>query len=192
MNKKSLAKTDKGQESTLKFEPDKGSKLKLDANKKDECKKIFIKALATGDHDLQMRVLNDIAFTYKGVQSSEGLASNKLLADACTEIIEALYEAEPQNAFERMLLSQMIGVHQVAMRALQNAMLKDQWGEAIDININRANKLLRTFTAQMEALRRHRTGGQQKVLVEHVTVNDGGQAAFVGEVGSREGGKNEK
>jgi hypothetical protein len=29
---------------------------------------------------------------------------------------------------------------------------------------------------QLEALRRYRNGGQQKVIVEHVTVNQGGQA----------------
>ena len=35
------------------------------------------------------------------------------------------------------------------------------------------NKLARTFTAQMEALRKHRNGGQQKVTVEHVHVHAG-------------------
>ena len=34
---------------------------------------------------------------------------------------------------------------------------------------------------QMEALKRYRTGGQQRVIVEHVTVNAGGQA-IVGSV----------
>ena len=29
---------------------------------------------------------------------------------------------------------------------------------------------------QMEALKKYRTGGEQKVTVEHVTVNSGGQA----------------
>ncbi len=43
------------------------------------------------------------------------------------------------------------------------------------------NKLARTFAAQVEALRRHRTGGEQKVTVEHVTVTEGGQA-IVGSV----------
>jgi hypothetical protein len=36
----------------------------------------------------------------------------------------------------------------------------------------------------MEALKRYRTGGQQKVIVEHVTVNEGGQA-IVGHVNGR-------
>jgi len=30
------------------------------------------------------------------------------------------------------------------------------------------NKLARTFTVQMEALKRYRTGGEQKVTVQHV------------------------
>lgn len=49
------------------------------------------------------------------------------------------------------------------------------------------NKLARTFATQMEALKRYRTGGQQKVTVEHVTVNSGGQA-IVGVVTSGGGG----
>jgi hypothetical protein len=43
------------------------------------------------------------------------------------------------------------------------------------------NKLAKTFTTQMEALKRYRMGGQQKVTVEHVTVQTGGQA-IVGNV----------
>ena len=41
---------------------------------------------------------------------------------------------------------------------------------------NLAVKLLRTFTTQLEALQRYRGKGQQKVTVEHVNVNAGGQA----------------
>jgi hypothetical protein len=43
------------------------------------------------------------------------------------------------------------------------------------------NKLARTFTAQLEALKRYRTGGEQKVTVQHVSVSEGGQA-IVGNV----------
>lgn len=39
----------------------------------------------------------------------------------------------------------------------------------------------------MEALKRYRTGGQQKVMVEHVTVQAGGQA-IVGNVSQVPGG----
>ena len=45
----------------------------------------------------------------------------------------------------------------------------------------RPNKLARTFAAQVEALKRYRSGGEQTVRIEYVTVNDGGQA-IVGNV----------
>jgi len=46
------------------------------------------------------------------------------------------------------------------------------------VNLIERNSL---YAVQMEALKRYRTGGQQRVIVEHVTVNAGGQA-IVGSV----------
>jgi len=55
------------------------------------------------------------------------------------------------------------------------------------------NKLARTYAAQVEALKRYRSRGDQTVRVEHVTVNEGGQA-IVGNVnhGGRGSLKNEE
>ena len=54
-------------------------------------------------------------------------------------------------------------------------------------------KLARTFAAQVEALKRYRSGGEQTVTVQHVHVAEGGQA-IVGNVTAPEpgGGANEK
>jgi hypothetical protein len=41
-----------------------------------------------------------------------------------------------------------------------------------------AARLMKTFVMQIELLRRLRNGGQQFVRVEHVHVNDGGQAVI--------------
>jgi len=49
------------------------------------------------------------------------------------------------------------------------------------------NKLARTFSAQVEALRRYRSGGEQRMIVEHVNVGEGGQA-IIGNVNSTGGG----
>jgi hypothetical protein len=38
--------------------------------------------------------------------------------------------------------------------------------------------LLRAYAAQVEALRRLRNGGSQTVRIEHVHVNEGGQAVI--------------
>jgi hypothetical protein len=46
---------------------------------------------------------------------------------------------------------------------------------------NAFNKLARTFAAQVEALKRYRSGGEQRMVVQHVNVAEGGQA-IVGNV----------
>jgi hypothetical protein len=49
-----------------------------------------------------------------------------------------------------------------------------------------AARLLRAYATQVEALRRLRNGGSQTVRVEHVHVNEGGQA-LIGNVKSISG-----
>jgi hypothetical protein len=93
---------------------------------------------------------------------------------------------EPKDQVETMLAAQMAAVHNATMtfaRRLNNVDNIPQQDSA-----ERAfNKLARTFAAQVEALKRYRTGGQQRVIVEHVTVNSGGQA-IVGSVAVPGGG----
>ncbi|MGJ0507227.1 MAG: hypothetical protein ACR652_08840 [Methylocystis sp.] len=52
-----------------------------------------------------------------------------------------------------------------------------------DSAINGLTKLTRTFAAQLEALKRYRSNGEQKVTVQRVNVSEGGQA-IVGNVSS--------
>lgn len=100
-----------------------------------------------------------------------------------------LHGLKPQNELEGMLAVQMIGVHNAAMTCLRRVMLDGQTSTGREININLATKLLRTYAAQLEALKSYRTGGQQRMTVEHVHVNDGGQA-IIGNV--NKGGNDEK
>ena len=53
---------------------------------------------------------------------------------------------------------------------------KSQTIDTKNLVFNSANKLTRTYTMQMEALNRYRGKGQQKMTVEHVHINSGGQA----------------
>jgi hypothetical protein len=104
-------------------------------------------------------------------------------------IIPLMKAIGPKNELETMLACQMIGVHHMSMQMMKRAMLPDQTVDGVNFNVNRATKLTRTFIAQMEALDKHRGKGQQKITVEHVTVNEGGQAV-VGNVG--QGGRDEQ
>lgn len=82
----------------------------------------------------------------------------------------------PKDELEGLLAVQMIGVHNLAVQCLERASRKGQAPLIIDANVNRATKLLRTFTMQMEALNRHRGKIGHQMVVGNVNVNEGGQA----------------
>jgi len=112
----------------------------------------------------------------------QAICSNRVMA--------LLHGIQPQDEIEGMLAVQMVGVHNLAMETLKRAMLGGQSFDGKDVNVSQATKMMRVFVAQMEALKKYRTGGEQKMIVEHVHVNEGGQA-IVGTV-NQGGGKNNK
>jgi hypothetical protein len=97
---------------------------------------------------------------------------------------------QPRDQIETMLAAQMAAVHNATMtfarrlNHVENIQQQDSAERAF-------NKLARTFAAQIEALKRYRSTGEQKVTVEHVTVNEGGQA-IVGNVTHAPGGGRSK
>ena len=118
-----------------------------------------------------------------------GSKNGKPVEDDVNFVLAVVKGVEPRDQFEAMLAAQMAAVHIQTMasaRKLANAKYLPQQDSAE----RGFNKLARTYTMEMDALKRYRTGGQQKVTVEHVTVNEGGQA-IVGNVatGGRGNGK---
>ena len=90
----------------------------------------------------------------------------------------------PRDELEGVIAAQLLAAHNAAMECYRRAMLGEQSVEGRRENLNHVNKLSRTYALLLEALNRHRGKGQQKVTVEHVHVNAGGQA-IVGVVDSR-------
>ena len=96
---------------------------------------------------------------------------------------------DPRDQMEAMLAAQMGAVHVATMAFARKLNHVDNIPQQ-DSAERAFNKLARTFAMQMEALKRYRTGGQQTVVVQHVTVSDGGQAIVGGTVtagGGRKG-----
>lgn len=91
----------------------------------------------------------------------------------------------PRDQLETLLAAQMAAVHMATMDFSGRLVNADNLSQR-DSAERALNKLARTFAAQMETLKRYRTGGEQKVTVHHVTVNEGGQA-IVGNVDRGEG-----
>ena len=91
--------------------------------------------------------------------------------------IAMLGELQPATATEAMLAAQMVGTHRAAMMFLKNATKPDDSFDGRDRNVLRAMRLMRLFTEQVEAMSKLKgKSGQQRVVVEHVTVAAGGQA----------------
>ncbi len=95
--------------------------------------------------------------------------------------LAALEGIGPRDELEGMLAAQMFATHNTAMECLHRAMLPEQTPEGSDYNLKHAGKFLSIYTRQMEALDKHRGKGRQKITVEHVNVEAGGQA-IVGNV----------
>ncbi|MGB3142122.1 MAG: hypothetical protein WBB16_15155 [Aestuariivirga sp.] len=102
--------------------------------------------------------------------------------------VAALIGIAPKDELEGMMAAQLVAAHNAAMECYRRAMIVEQSFEGRRENLTQANKLSRTYAALIEALNRHRGKGQQKVTVEHVTVNAGGQA-IVGSVEAGGGGR---
>src|SRR6266850_307486 len=96
-------------------------------------------------------------------------------AEAINDALAAVTGIGPRDEIEGMLATQMVATHFAAIGALRRLKGAETFHQQ-DSNGNLAVKLLRTFTLQIEALQRYRGKGQQKVTVEHVHVNTGGQA----------------
>jgi hypothetical protein len=94
--------------------------------------------------------------------------------------VNMLEQIKPEGALQAMLATQMIGVHNTAVKFLMRAADESRTLDMVDVNVLRATRLMRLFKEQLEALAglRGKTS-EQKVTVEHVHVHEGGQA-FVG------------
>jgi hypothetical protein len=133
---------------------------------------LLLEALGTSKSDFMDGLLRQLANAgSKGAEVDQG-ELNFMLA--------MVTGIEPRDQVEAMLAAQMATVHNAMMtfarrlNHVENIPQQDSAERAF-------NKLGRTFAVQVEALKRYRTGGQQRVTVEHVTVNAGGQA-IVGNV----------
>jgi hypothetical protein len=93
---------------------------------------------------------------------------------------------KPKDQLETMLAAQMAAIHMATMR-LARELAHVETIQQQDSAERALNKLARTYAMQMEALKRYRTGGEQKVTVQHVLVSKGGQA-IVGNVTQPAGG----
>ena len=198
----SLAKIEKARldryEERSKIEPLKFKKMdgrdQLDIVDHTDKKLLKVKlseAFGTADNDLQGYLTNQITQVFSGVLSSDSCDYDEA-ATATNQAMAILAGIQPRDELEALLISQMIGTHNMSMACMRRAMLSGQHPVGRDNSINMATKLTRTYVAQMEALKRYRGESQpKKTNIGTVNVTDQAQAV-VGDVsqGSGPDGKN--
>ena len=97
-------------------------------------------------------------------------------------VIELLMSLKPEGGMQSMLAVQMFSVHQSAMRAMSAAMNPHIGPEASERHFNRATRAMRTYAQQAEMFAKLQGRiAQQRITVERLDVNAGGQA-LVGSV----------
>ena len=133
----------------------------------------------TSDGDLIGKLFLQIVGAKPNRQAGDARDHNHLLA--------ALHGIGPRDPLEGMLSVQIVAGHNLAMEFLEKAASKDQPDMAVDLNLNRAMKLMRLLPAQIEALHHHRDKGANKMVVEEVHVHDRGRA-IVGPVSHQSSG----
>lgn len=138
---------------------------------------LLMEAMGTSDPDFLGGILKNIAnIATPGKEIDEA---------ACNFVLSVITGLGPRDQIEAMLGAQMAAVHMATMTAARRLDHVETLPQ-LETNEKAFNKLARTFASQVEALKRYRSKGEQRVYVERVNVSQGGQA-IVGNLGGREG-----
>jgi hypothetical protein len=124
------------------------------------------------------------------VANSTSTSTESLHEQNCRFALGFIQSIEPENEVEAALAAQMAAVHIASMDTSRRFMQANSF-EGRQASERALNKLMRTFTMQMETLKRFRATAQQVVRVERVHVEAGGQA-IVGSVAHGGRGRNER
>lgn len=146
--------------------------LKIELARENALCRIF----GTSDEMQAKALLSHCLKPLKADEASDGHPGN----DEREFMLSMVNDLAPRDAVERMLAVQMAATHVATIRSARWLANTNNIPQ-VQAHYTGFNKLARTFAAQVEALRKHRTGGKQTVTVQHVNVEDGGQA-IVGNV----------
>lgn len=88
-------------------------------------------------------------------------------------LLASVRAVAPRDETEALLAVQMAAIHDATLRAAAT-LAKSKQLEAYDTTSNAMNKLARTFTLQLDSLKRYRTT-EQSIRVHHTYREGGGK-----------------
>ena len=129
------------------------------------------KALGTRSSDF-------VNATLVQIQNASRLPCGGISDTSVNAVLAFIEGAEPKNEVEAALAIQMACAHAVSMAVLSRAGGAYGGDRHVAMMAAAAARLLNDFTAQVEILRRLRSGGTQVIRIERVEVKEGGQAVI--------------
>jgi hypothetical protein len=133
---------------------------------------LLAEALGTTDDDFVLGLLKQLI----GVD----LRNGKVDEGQLNFLLAVIKGIKPRDHLEAMLAAQMAVIHMTSMDFARQLHVVEtlQQQEGVERGLN---KLVRTYISQIVAFKHYRSGSEQNVTVQHVSVNEGGQA-IVGNV----------
>jgi len=150
---------------------------------KDPEKNLIQMKEATGSSDVDFirGLLNQVSATFQSESAEQRANFNVAL----------MHGLNPKDEIEGVLITQMVGTHNLIMEFMKRAMIPGQYLEAGNDYTSRALKLMSLYLRQVDTLEKHRGKlSEQKVIVEHVHIHEGGKA-IVGHFESKTQGEGE-
>ena len=97
--------------------------------------------------------------------------------DVAAMALDASETIQAQNSLEKMLSHQLATCHEAGMRYVSKASLESDPVHAVRM-MNLAIRSMETFQKGLLTLKRLRGTGEQRIVIQHVNVTDGGQAVI--------------
>jgi hypothetical protein len=127
------------------------------------------KAFAGADHDQWNDWLTIRTVTAQPINQKDHAAVNK----AAVAVFSGMMDMKPADPIEGILISQLITANQVSLSMYERAWMQpSEYFEARTRYLALADKAARTVVLLTERLDHHRSRGQQKIVVQHVTTNN--------------------
>ncbi len=153
----------------LVYEPS-SARYRLDTDEyatEDEAIQALAKSLGLNSEDAAMLLASQAIRSVLEVTPRATQSANALLG--------LIADAKPADSVEAMLIASMTVLHLKAGEAFSRA-TRAGFAQDPEKHLLLGAKLVKTQASVVEALTRYRRKGEQKVVVEHLTISDGGQA----------------
>ena len=97
--------------------------------------------------------------------------------DCVAMAIDAATSIKAENSLEKMLAHQLAVAHKSALEVTDKAFFEEDASEKVKL-LNLAARLMDTFQRGLLTFQRLRTGGEQRVIVQHLNLEGGAQAVI--------------